>query len=132
MFARKVGHGTDSHSLYRSRCEAPAVWEFGWPCWRGATAWLAAVSGGSTVDLILVRFIFILFVSFTCFLIHPFGLSPRLAKAVGALLGARMVVFEWDRLRVTLKRLIGAVIGSILGIFDAYLFAVAIRTVLVH
>ena len=65
------------------------------------------------MDLILVRLIFILFVSFTCFLIHPFGLSPRLDAAVGALLGAAIVIFEWRLLRVSLKRLIGAAIGSI-------------------
>src|SRR3954463_16165620 len=83
------------------------------------------------MDLILVRFIFIVFVSFTCFLIHPFGLSPRLDAVVGALLGAAIVVFEWRLLRVTLKRLIGAAIGSILGIFGAYLFALVIRNSLV-
>jgi len=79
------------------------------------------------VDLILVRLIFIIFVSFTCFLIHPFGLSLRLDAAVGGLLGAAIVVFEWRLLRVSLKRLIGAAIGSILGIFGAYLFALVIR-----
>jgi ABC-type enterobactin transport system permease subunit len=82
---------------------------------------------GSVVDLILVRFIFVVFVSFTCFLIHPFGLSPRLDAGVGAVLGAAIVVFEWRLLRVSLKRLIGAAIGSILGIFGAYLFALVIR-----
>jgi uncharacterized protein YacL len=83
------------------------------------------------VDLILVRFIFIVFVSFTCYLIHPFGLHPRLDAAVGALLGLAIVVFEWRLLRVSLKRLIGAAIGSILGIFGAYLFALVIRNSLV-
>jgi uncharacterized protein YacL len=79
------------------------------------------------VDLILVRVIFIAFVSFTCYRIHPFGLDPRLDAVVGALIGAAIVVFEWRLLRVSLKRLIGAVIGSILGIFGAYLFALVIR-----
>jgi hypothetical protein len=79
------------------------------------------------VDLILVRFIFIAFVAFTCYLIHPFGLSPKLDAGVGAVVGLAIVVFEWRLLRVSLKRLIGAAIGSILGILGAYLFALVIR-----
>ncbi len=79
------------------------------------------------LDLILVRFIFIVFVSFTCFLIHPFSQNPRFDAGIGALLGFGIVVFEWRLLRVSLKRLIGAAIGSILGIFGAYLFALVIR-----
>jgi uncharacterized protein YacL len=79
------------------------------------------------VDLILVRCIFIAFVAFTCYLIHPFGLSPKLDAGVGAVVGLAIVVFEWRLLRVSLKRLIGAAIGSILGILGAYLFALVIR-----
>lgn len=79
------------------------------------------------MDLILVRLIFITFVAITCYLIHPFGLNPKPDAAIGALLGVAIVVFEWRLLRVTLKRLIGAAIGSILGIFGAYLFALVIR-----
>jgi uncharacterized protein YacL len=79
------------------------------------------------VDLILVRLIFIAFVAFTCYRIHPFGLKPIVDAGIGAGLGVAIVVFEWRLLRVTLKRLIGAAIGSILGIFGAYLFALVIR-----
>jgi uncharacterized protein YacL len=80
------------------------------------------------VDLILIRFIFITFVAITCYLIRPFGLTPKYyAVAVGALLGSAIVVFEWRLRLMSLKRLIGAAIGSILGIFGAYLFALVIR-----
>jgi uncharacterized protein YacL len=79
------------------------------------------------VDLILVRVIFILFVAITCYLIRPFGLNTTLDAAVGVLLGIAIVVFEWRLIRVSLKRLIGAAIGSILGIFGAYLFALVIK-----
>jgi uncharacterized protein YacL len=42
-------------------------------------------------------------------------------------IGCAIILFEW-RLRVmSLKRLIGSAIGSVLGIFGAYLFAVVIR-----
>jgi len=80
------------------------------------------------VDLILVRLIFIISVAVTCYLIRPFGLSPQLDAAVGGVIGAAIIIFEWRLLRVSLKRLIGAAIGSILGIFGAYLFALVIRS----
>jgi uncharacterized protein YacL len=79
------------------------------------------------VDLILVRLIFVIVVAITCYLTHPFGLSNRLDAAVGAVLGFAIVIFEWRLLSISLKRLIGAAIGSILGIFGAYLFALVIR-----
>ena len=79
------------------------------------------------MDLIMVRLLFVVFVAVTCFLIHPFGLSPKLDAGVGALLGIAIVIFEWRLRLVSLKRLIGAAIGSVLGIFGAYLFALVIR-----
>jgi len=79
------------------------------------------------VDLILIRLIFIVFVAITCYLLCPFGLNTELDAAVGVLLGAAIVIFEWRLIRVSLKRLIGAAIGSILGIFGAYLFALVIK-----
>ena len=48
-------------------------------------------------------------------------------RVVGALLGLAIVLFEWRLRRVSLKRLIGAAIGSVLGIVGAYLFALVIR-----
>ncbi len=80
------------------------------------------------MDLILVRFLFVLFVAATCFLLQPFNLNPPLVDAgVGALLGVAIVIFEWRLRLMSLKRLIGAAIGSVLGIFGAYLFALVIR-----
>lgn len=92
-----------------------------------ATAGVSRLSGEAAVDLILIRLIFIVFVAITCYLIRPFGLNTELDAAVGILLGAAIVIFEWRLIRVSLKRLIGAAIGSILGIFGAYLFALVIK-----
>jgi uncharacterized protein YacL len=83
------------------------------------------------VDLVLVRLIFIVSVAVTCYRLDPFGLTPQTDAAIGALLGIAIVIFEWRLLRVSLKRLIGAAIGSILGIFGAYLFALVIHNSLV-
>jgi uncharacterized protein YacL len=98
-------------------------------CWAGTGQLrMQRLSRGSTaVDLTLIRLIFILFVATTCYLIRPFGPNQRLDAVIGALLGLAIVVFEWRLRLMSLKRLIGAVIGSILGIFGAYLFALVIR-----
>src|SRR5271154_909194 len=79
------------------------------------------------MDLIVVRLLFVIFVALTCYLIQPFGLDPKLDAGVGALLGVAIVTFEWRLRLVSLTRLIGAAIGSVLGIFGAYLFALVIR-----
>jgi len=80
------------------------------------------------VDLILVRLLFVIVVSATCYVIAPFGLPRNLDAGVGAFVGAGIVLFEWKLRAVSLKRLIGAAIGSILGICGAYLFALVIRS----
>ncbi len=80
------------------------------------------------MDLILVRLLFVFVVSITCYVIAPFGLTRNLDAAVGALVGAGIVLFEWKLRAISLKRLIGAAIGSILGICGAYLFALVIRS----
>jgi len=79
------------------------------------------------VDVVVVRILFVLFVALTCYLIQPFGLRSNLDAAIGVLIGLAIVIFEWRLRLVSLKRLIGAAIGSVLGIFGAYLFAIVIR-----
>jgi len=80
------------------------------------------------VDIIFVRLLFVLVVGATCFVIEPFNLSRAQDAGVGALIGSAIVLFEWKLRTVSLKRLIGAAIGSILGICGAYLFALVIRS----
>jgi len=83
------------------------------------------------MDLFIIRIVFIAVVATACYHLQPFGLvrfSPWFAACLGAAIGVVIVWFE-ARLRVvSLKRLIGAVIGSILGILGAYLFSVVIKT----
>jgi len=79
------------------------------------------------VDLVVVRIIFVLVVAATCFLIQPFGLPRQLDAGIGMLIGVAIVLFEWKLRRISLRRLIGAAIGSVLGIAGAYLFAIVIR-----
>ena len=79
------------------------------------------------MDIILVRLFLVVLVAVTCFVIEPFGLTRNFDAGVGALIGAAIVVFEWKLRTVSLKRLIGAAIGSFLGICGAYLFALVLR-----
>jgi uncharacterized protein YacL len=79
------------------------------------------------VDLVLIRVLFILIVSATCYLIHPFDFQQKQDAGIGALIGVVIVLFEWKLRTVSPKRLIGAAIGSFLGIAGAYLFALVIR-----
>ena len=79
------------------------------------------------MDLVLVRFLFVLIVAVACYFIEPFGQSQRIDAGIGLGIGLGVIVFEWRLRRISLKRLIGAAIGSILGIIGAYLFALVIR-----
>jgi uncharacterized protein YacL len=79
------------------------------------------------VEILLVRLLFVIVVTVTCFVIAPFGLPPTVDAGVGGAVGLAIVLFEWKLRRMSLKRLIGAAIGSILGIAGAYLFALVIR-----
>ncbi|HZW79335.1 MAG TPA: PIN domain-containing protein [Candidatus Deferrimicrobiaceae bacterium] len=82
---------------------------------------------GHPVDLILVRLLFVIVVSVACYFIEPFRLARPQDALVGAAVGAGIVLFEWKLRSVSLKRLIGAAIGSVLGICGAYLFALVIH-----
>ena len=78
------------------------------------------------MDLLVVRLLFIAVVTLTCFVIKPFNLPAQMDAVVGAAIGFGIVLFEWKLRRVSLKRLIGAAIGSVLGIIGAYLFALVL------
>src|SRR3954452_3720853 len=62
-----------------------------------------------------------------CWFLQPFGLHRLAAGGAGVGLGLAVVLFEIRLRSVSLKRLIGSAIGSILGIIGAYLFSVVIR-----
>jgi uncharacterized protein YacL len=79
------------------------------------------------VDLVLVRLLFVLIIAVTCYLIQPFNQRPAVDAGLGGLIGLGVVLFEWKLRRISLTRLIGAAIGSVLGIAGAYLFALVIR-----
>ena len=78
------------------------------------------------LDWIIIRAVFILVAVLISYYLQPFGL-PRLAAAgVGLLLGIAILLFEIRLNRTSLRRLIGAAVGSILGILGAYLMSLVI------
>jgi uncharacterized protein YacL len=87
------------------------------------------------MDLIIIRLVFIAVVAVACYHLRPFGLAnfpAWISAAAGVAIGVVIVWFEARLRAVSLKRLIGAVIGSILGILGAYLFSVVIKNSITH
>jgi uncharacterized protein YacL len=80
-----------------------------------------------SVDLFVVRLIFIVVVAIACFVVQPFDLPSRVEAVLGILIGSAIIVFEWRLRLASLTRLIGAAVGSILGILGAYLFTLVLR-----
>ena len=79
------------------------------------------------MDLFLIRAFFVFCVGLACYLLRPFGLPRPIDTLLGLLLGGAVVLFEIRLRTISLKRLIGAALGSVLGILGAYLFSVVIR-----
>jgi uncharacterized protein YacL len=87
------------------------------------------------MDLFIIRIVFISVVAIACYHLRPFGLAnfpAWIAGGLGTLIGVFVVWFEARLRGMSLKRLIGAVIGSILGILGAYLFGVVIKNSITH
>ena len=80
------------------------------------------------LDLTIVRFIFVLVLTASGYLLHPFqdGPSPWTALA-GLILGVCIIFFEVRLEQVSLKRLIGAAFGSVLGIIGAFFMSLVLR-----
>ena len=79
------------------------------------------------MDLVIIRVLFVLITAFVSYELQPLGLTRLPAAGLGALFGIAVIVFEIRLRQASLKRLIGAAIGSILGIVGAYLFSLVIR-----
>lgn len=83
------------------------------------------------VDVIIIRIFFVLLISIIGFFSAPFDLTKPIAGGLGLLLGIAIVLFEIRLRRASLKRLIGAAVGSLMGIVGAYFASALIsRTML--
>ena len=77
-------------------------------------------------DLAIVRAVLIAVLTFAAYYLRPFGLNPKISGALGLALSIAIITFEIRLKRASLKRLIGAALGSILGIIGAYLMTLVI------
>ncbi len=81
---------------------------------------------GTWWDQFTVRLIFSIACIATGYHFHPFGLTSRAAGVVGLLFSIAVFLFEMRLQRASLRRLIGAAVGSILGILGAYLMGLVL------
>jgi len=72
-------------------------------------------------DLLLVRGVFTLICVLTGWHFHPFGLTPITGAIFGFVFAVFFILAEIRLRRVSLRRLIGAAVGAILGILAALL-----------
>ena len=82
------------------------------------------------MDLIVLRLLFVALLAGVCFFLHPFGMSGWVSAAAGAGAAVAAIVFEFRVRALSLKRLIGAVTGSVPGILGAALFRLVLRNAL--
>src|SRR5579872_3556973 len=83
---------------------------------------------GGFWDMFAIRLIFTVVCVAAGYHFRPFSLSHLLGAIAGFVFAFAVILFEVRLRRASLRRLIGAVIGSILGILGAYLTTL----VLVH
>jgi uncharacterized protein YacL len=81
---------------------------------------------GNWWDHLVVRLIFSIACVAAGYHFHPFGLSDVMAAGVGLAFSLSVFLFEIRLQRVSLRRLIGAAVGSILGILGAYLMGLVL------
>src|ERR1700722_7868312 len=80
------------------------------------------------MDLVLLRLLFVLLLAAVCYFLRPFGLQTGWEGAIaGAAAAGAGIIFELRVRALTLRRLIGAVVGSVLGIVGAALFCLVLR-----
>jgi uncharacterized protein YacL len=80
------------------------------------------------MDIVLVRLLFVALLAGVCYFLQPFGMTGWVSAGAGAAAACAVIVFELRVRALSLRRLIGAVAGSVLGIFGAALFCLVLRT----
>src|SRR4030095_463821 len=83
-------------------------------------------------DVVLIRLIFTVVLVAAGYILKPVQGDPWISSAVGALIAISIILFELRIRRATLKTLIGAAFGSILGILGAFLIGILISHQEIH
>jgi uncharacterized protein YacL len=79
------------------------------------------------MDLWIIRFLLFLAIVVSGYIVRPFHLETPLTLALSAALGLLIIFVELRVRRLSVKTLIGAAIGSILGIIGASLISIIIE-----
>jgi uncharacterized protein YacL len=77
-------------------------------------------------DLSVIRILFVLLLTSASYFLQPFGLVRPFSAGAGLLLALAIIGFEIRVREVSLKRLIGAAVGSVLGILGAFLMSLVV------
>jgi len=80
-------------------------------------------------DLIFIRGLFVLIVSACAFHFRPLGASAPVAAVGGALVALAFIVVEMRLKKISLPRLMGAVLGGSIGILGGFLVSVVLAHV---
>jgi uncharacterized protein YacL len=78
------------------------------------------------LDLLFIRLALVVTLAAAAAYLRPFDLRPAWALAVGAAIAALIILFEIRLNRVNYKRLMGAAVGSLLGIIGAFLVSLVV------
>src|SRR5690242_667585 len=78
-------------------------------------------------ELLIIRILFVAVLAFAAYFLHPFNLEGPLAAVVGVVAAVGVVIFEIRIKQVSMRRLIGAAFGSVLGILGAYLISLVLE-----
>lgn len=81
------------------------------------------------LDLTIIRVIFVFVIAGCAYYFRPFQTSSAVAGIGGLALGCAIILFEVRIERISLKRLIGAAFGSILGILGAFLMSLVLSRI---
>ncbi|MBA3246872.1 MAG: PIN domain nuclease, partial [Pyrinomonadaceae bacterium] len=73
------------------------------------------------VDLLVIRVVFTALLAAAGYMLHPVPGHPLISAVVGGFIALAIICFEMRIQRASLKTLIGAAVGSIMGIVGAYL-----------
>jgi uncharacterized protein YacL len=80
-------------------------------------------------DLLVVRGLFVLLLGAVGYFLHPFSLNAPLSAIVGSAAALLVIAMELRLKEISLKRLIGAALGSTLGIIAAFFISLIIGRV---
>jgi uncharacterized protein YacL len=83
------------------------------------------------MNLMVVRLLFVALLAGVCYFLHPFGMTGWVSVVAGAGVAGAVIALEFQVRALSLKRLMGAMAGGVLGIFGAASFCLVLRHALV-